>query len=227
MDLTDEQWAVLKPLLPEPPRRADGRGRPWWCARQVLNGVLWVLRTGAPWHDLPERYPPYGTCHRRFQRWVRDGALKRVLQVLAEDKERGGFDLSECFIDGTFIAAKRGQRVGTTKRGRGTKLMTVADVSGLPICVHAADASPHEVTLVEEIFEASFVETKPERLIGDRAYNSDPLDAELRRDGTKMIAPHCRGRKKPKTQDGRKLRRYKRRWKVGRLFAPGWTTSDA
>lgn len=68
MDLTDEQWEVLEPLIPNPPRRADGRGRPWRDSRDVLNGILWVLRTGAPWHDLPERYPPYQTCHRRFQR---------------------------------------------------------------------------------------------------------------------------------------------------------------
>jgi transposase len=59
VDLTDEQWEILKPLIPDPPRRADGRGRPWRDPRDVLNGILWVLRTGAPWRDLPERYPPY------------------------------------------------------------------------------------------------------------------------------------------------------------------------
>jgi transposase len=76
----------------------------------VLNAVLWVLRTGAPWRDLPRRYPPYQTCHRRFQRWVRDGSLERVLATLAEYlRERGLLDLSECFIDGTFIAAKKGE----------------------------------------------------------------------------------------------------------------------
>jgi transposase len=109
MDLTDEQWVVLGPLLPELPKRADGRGRPWRDAREVLNGVLWVLRTGAPWRDLPKRYPPYQTCHRRFQRWARDGTLERVLATLAEDlRERGDLDLSECFIDGTFVVAKKG-----------------------------------------------------------------------------------------------------------------------
>ena len=67
MDLTDEQWDVLKPLIPVPPRRLDGRGRPWRDARRVLNGVLWILRTGAQWKDLPTRYPPHQTGHRRFQ----------------------------------------------------------------------------------------------------------------------------------------------------------------
>ncbi len=109
--------------------------------------------------------------------------------------------------------------MGKTKRGKGTKLMALADASGLPLSVCAASASPHEVTLVEETLDGRFVFEKPERLIGDRAYDSDPLDAQLREEGIEMIAPHRRNRKKPKTQDGRKLRRYKRRWKIERLFA--------
>ena len=112
MDLTDQQWEVLEALIPDPPRRADGRGRPWRDPRDILNGILWVLRTGAPWKDLPERYPPYQTCHRRFQRWVKEGTLSRILEALAEDlKERGNLDLSECFIDGTFVVAKKGGSV--------------------------------------------------------------------------------------------------------------------
>jgi transposase len=109
MDLTDEQWAVIAPLMPDPPRRADGRGRPWKPSRAVLDGVLWILRTGAQWHDLPTRYPPYQTCHRRYQAWVREGTFEQVLETLAADlKERGDLDLSECFIDGMFVAAKKG-----------------------------------------------------------------------------------------------------------------------
>ncbi len=109
--------------------------------------------------------------------------------------------------------------MGKTKRGKGTKLVALADGSGLPISVCAASASPHEVTLVGEVLAAVFLDEWPERLIGDRAYDSDPLDAGLAEEGIEMIAPHRRNRKKPKTQDGRKLRRYKRRWKIERLFA--------
>ena len=109
MDLTDEQWEVIQPLIPRPPKRSDGRGRPRRDDREVLNGILWILRTGAPWKDLPKRYPPYQTCHRRFQEWVRAGVLERILQALAEDlRERGRLDLEECFIDGTFVPAKKG-----------------------------------------------------------------------------------------------------------------------
>jgi len=104
MELTDERWAALEPLIGAMPRRADRRGRPWRSSREVLNGILWILRTGAQWADLPERYPPYQTCHRRYQRWVREG----ILEALARDfKERGKLDLSERFIDGTFIVAKK------------------------------------------------------------------------------------------------------------------------
>ena len=77
MDLTDEQWAVLEPLIPTPPRRTDGKGRPWRNPRDILNGILWILRTGAPRHDLPERYPSYQTSHRRFQQWVAEGTHSR------------------------------------------------------------------------------------------------------------------------------------------------------
>src|SRR5574342_35683 len=94
-ELSDEQWALLKPLFPEPPRRPDGRGRPRRGSREVLNGTLWILRSGARWQDLPDRFPPYQTCHRRFQERVRDGTLKKMLEVLAEDLcARGELELS-------------------------------------------------------------------------------------------------------------------------------------
>jgi transposase len=108
MDLTDAQWAVLEPTF-RPRRRPDRRGRPWTDARAVLNGVLWVLRTGAAWHDLPRRHPPYQTCHRRFQQWQRSGRLDRLLTRLAEDlRDRGKLDLTEAFVDATFANAKKG-----------------------------------------------------------------------------------------------------------------------
>jgi transposase len=77
-DLTDVQWKMLDDLIPEPIHRRDGRGWPWKDRRAVLNGILWVLRTGAPLADVPERYPSYQTCHRRFQQWVRSGVMRGV-----------------------------------------------------------------------------------------------------------------------------------------------------
>jgi transposase len=81
-ELNDEQWAVVEPVL-RPERRADNRGRPWHDTRSVLNGVLWVLGTGAQWRELLEKYPPYQTCHPRFQQWIRSGKLEEALKMLA------------------------------------------------------------------------------------------------------------------------------------------------
>jgi transposase len=114
---------------------------------------------------------------------------------------------------------KGGAGVGKTKRGKGTKLMAVADGAGTPIAVYASSASPHEVTLAQNTVEQRFTEDAPERLIGDRAYDSDPLDAQFAERGIELIAPHRDKRSRAPTQDGRALRRYRRRWKVERLFA--------
>lgn len=109
MELTDVQWEVLKPLV-EPKTPSKRPGRPWAETRSVLEGVLWILRTGAQWAELPrDKFPPYQTCHRRFQQWVREGTLVKVLRALAEDLlARGQLDLAETFIDATFAGAKKG-----------------------------------------------------------------------------------------------------------------------
>ena len=97
--------------------------------------------------------------------------------------------------------------------------MAVADRAGLPVSVCIASASAHETTLVQRVLDCRFVAEKPQRLIGDKAYDSDPLDALLAVQGIALIAPHRKNRKREATQDGRVLRRYKRRWKVERLLA--------
>lgn len=96
--------------------------------------------------------------------------------------------------------------------------MALADRTGLPIAVTIASASPHETQLVEQTLKASFLSDNPDRIIGDAAYDSDPLDRLLAACNIELIAPH-RSNRVNITQDGRQLRRYKRRWKVERLFA--------
>jgi transposase len=98
--------------------------------------------------------------------------------------------------------------------------MAIAERHGLPVAAWIGSASPHETRLVEATVAQRFTAAAPQRLIGDRAYDSDPLDQLLQRQhGIELIAPHKVNRRKPKTQDGRKLRRYCRRWKIERLFA--------
>lgn len=95
--------------------------------------------------------------------------------------------------------------------------MALVDANGLPISVSVHSAQPHEVKLAFDLIQGCWTEELPERVIGDKAYDSDPLDAQLADCDIDLIAPNRSNRKK--TQDGRKLRRYKRRWKVERFFA--------
>jgi transposase len=116
------------------------------------------LRTGTPWHDLPSRYPPYRTCHRRFQLWHRSGRLDRLLQRHAEDlRDRGKIDLSEAFVDATF-ASKRGALKSVRRAvAKAPRSMAICDRGSLPIAVHVASASPYEPHLVPATLDARFL----------------------------------------------------------------------
>ena len=135
-------------------------------------------------------------------------------------REEGGLDESESFIDAMFAPAKGGgAEVGPTKRGKGVKIMGLVDREGPPLSVSTHAANHHEVTLVQLSFDFYMIEATPEHLIGDKAYDSDGLDAALEAEDVEMIAPHRKNRTRMKTQDGRPLRRCVRRWKVERFFA--------
>lgn len=221
-ELPEKLWDRIEPILPVRRSVSGKRGRPVKTLdRDVLEGVFWILRTGAQWHQLPGCYPPRSTTHARFQELVRGGFFSQLVQTLgAELLSAGLLDVSECFIDGMFAPAKRGgQGVGKTKRGKGSKIMMLADAGGLPLGAHVSCASPHETKLVNSTLERRFVERLPIRLIGDGAYDSDWLDERLAGEGIELIAPHRCNRVKPVTQDGRVLRRYSRRWKIERLNA--------
>ena len=114
---------------------------------------------------------------------------------------------------------KKGLGVGKTKRGKGTKIMAITNGNSIPVSICVTSATPHEVTLVKKSLKSRFIKTLPKWLIGDRAYDSDPLDRDLAKQDIALVAPHKRNRQQVKTQDGRTLRRYKRRWVVERFFA--------
>ena len=109
MELTQTQWQQLAPIIKKAIPDKLISGRPRQDDRSILNGILWICRTGAPWKDLPGRYPPYQTCHRRFQEWVRQEIWLKILTKLAVDlKRRGKIDLAETYMDGSFSSAKKG-----------------------------------------------------------------------------------------------------------------------
>ena len=219
--LTDEQWDRIREHFPEEHPVPGRAGRKPIATRRVFEAVLWILNTGAQWHMLPQCYPNYRTVHRRFQKWCRQEVLRDILMDVANTlREEGGLDESESFIDAMFSPAKGGgAEVGPTKCGKGVKIMGIMDREGLPLSVSTHAANHHEVRLVQLSFDFYMIEAMPERLIGDKAYDSDPLDAELEAEDVERIAPHRKNRTKAKTQGGRPLRQYARRWKVERFFA--------
>ncbi len=105
-DLTDEEFGLLVAMLP--PERTGKRGRRYEAHRRVLNGIFWVLRTGAPWRDLPEHYGPWSTVYDRFRRWRRDGLWQRILDTLqAQARKVGRIDFEFAALDGSVVRAHR------------------------------------------------------------------------------------------------------------------------
>ena len=220
--LTDTQLDWLAQRIPDPPRSPLG-GRPPADKRKVLQGIFWMLDNGAKWKDLPAKFGSKSTVHRWFQKWVHDGVFESIMRDAGRlVEERGGYKLYECFIDGTFSKAKGGgDGIGCTRVGKGVKIMVLVDANGLPVSVDTTSAAPHESKLVQRLFDFMLTEEPPKRVVGDKAYDSDPLDKALAEQGIEMIAPHRRNRKpENSTQDGRPLRRYARRWTVERTI--GW-----
>jgi transposase len=170
-ELSDAQYARLEPLLPEP-RHHGKAGRPWLPHRVVVNGVLWILRTGAPWRDLPERYGRWNTVYARFRRWRRDGTWTRLYaRILGEADDHGLVDRELWCIDGTIARAARcagGARrrnrrrprmdeglpteveepedhaLGYSRGGFGTKVHLVCDSRGTVLAVHVTPGQRHE-----------------------------------------------------------------------------------
>ncbi len=124
-DLTDEQWQIVAPLLPTWDKDLPGRmavparrfpllgGRPPAPDRPVLNGILWKLRAGTPWYSLPDTYPSYQTCRRRYYTWVQAGAMPRILRSLASHLARhAGIDLFACLDMQTLRVTDRNALIG-------------------------------------------------------------------------------------------------------------------
>ncbi len=120
--LTEAQWKKIAPLLPKPPKHRKG-GRPWIENRRVLEGILWILRSGARWQDLPEQYPHPSTCWRRLRDWDEQGVWLAIWRTfLSELNERQQLKWSESFLDGSFAPAKKGRRSRKNQAGQGDEV---------------------------------------------------------------------------------------------------------
>jgi transposase len=115
-ELTDEEWAILDPLLP--PERSGKAGNPYRSHRMVLNGIFWILRSGAPWRDLPEHYGPWTTVYDRFRHWRDNGLFEKILNKLearARRAERIDFEFSA--VDGSTVRAHKSAAGALKKKG--------------------------------------------------------------------------------------------------------------
>ncbi len=145
-DLTDFEWRVIAPLLPNRPR-----GVPRVDDRRVLSGILWVLRTGSPWRDLPECYGPYTTCYNRFNRWRKKGVWDRLMDAVVAALRRQCADDRQLQRPGSPArgGGKKGgpdRCMGRSRGGLTTKIHAVADVSGLPIRYDLSPGQAHDTT---------------------------------------------------------------------------------
>jgi transposase len=220
MFLTDEQWAVLEPVLRTP--RRSPFGRPPAAARRVFEAIRFVRHTGIQWEHLPRTFPPKSTVPDHLRRWSEQHVFRVLLaRVIRQLLQHGRLDLDQGFIDATFAPAKGGgEAVGLTRQGKGSKLQLVVDGQGVPLGVSVAAASTGEPQRVQGTLDLPAPEAAPARLVGDKAYDSDELGETLAELGIEMIAPH-RANRRPEnaTQDGRPLRRYRHRWIVERTIA--------
>ena len=219
--LADEQWERIALHFPKHLPSPAG-GRPRASDRDCLEGILWILRTGARWQDIPVDLPSGSTCWRRLQEWAGDEVLAAIHSILIEELDDAGkLDLSELLGDATFIRAKKGgDDVGKTKAGKGMKLEVVVDATGLPLGLEVAGANVSENELLLPALDDIPVDVPAGTpVIADRGHDSDPLRDELEAAGYEPVIPHRSNRVKPSRNDGRRLRRYGHRWLMERTNA--------
>jgi transposase len=209
-ELTDTQFALIHDLLP-PPGRPGGQ---WNNHRTTLDGILWILHTGAPWRELPDRYGKWKSVYDRFRRWRQDGTTDRILErLLRRLDERGRIDHDLWCVDATSIRASRsaagalrGKKVagepadhalGRSRGGFGTKLHLIVDGRGLPLAATLSAGQAHESKHLEPVLEAVRLSRprrgrrrrRPRRLAGDKGYSYARIRRYLRRRGIMAVIP--------------------------------------
>ncbi|MFD2398233.1 IS5 family transposase [Prauserella oleivorans] len=212
-ELTDRAWARIEPLLPA----VSGPGRRWRDHRQVINAILWKLRTGAPWRDLPERYGPWKTAHERLRLWTKDGTWQRILdEVIVKDDAVGDVEWV-ISVDSSVVRAHQhaagarkrgctpaieaiavdGEGLGRSRGGLSTKIHLVVEGRGLPMRVvltpGQAGDNPQLVPLLDGIRVARTGPGRPRRrpevVIADKAYSHPSTRHALRQRRIRFVSP--------------------------------------
>lgn len=205
-ELTDQQWEKLKPFLP--PQKPEV-GKPNEDHRRIINGILWKLKTGAPWRDIPEQYGPWSTVYSRFFRWRNQGIWDRILSALeSRGDAQGEVDWDIHFVDGTIIrahqhaaGAKQSEpekdALGYSQGGFSTKVHIRTEGSGKLITFVLTPGERHETTAFHELMETGTIKKegrgrprlRPKRVAGDKAYSSREIREYLRDHHVGVIIP--------------------------------------
>ncbi|MFC5663830.1 IS5 family transposase [Kitasatospora misakiensis] len=208
-ELSDAEWAVLSRFLP-----ASGvAGRPRSDDRLVLNGIVWKLRTGTSWRDVPERYGSWQTLYTRFRRWALDGTFSRMLRAIQAEKDSTGDIDWLVSVDSTIVRAhqhatggKKGQQtgdeagnhaLGRSRGGLSTKLHLACDGRGRPLGFVLSGGNTNDCTRLEAVMETIQVprvgpgrpRTRPDHVIADKGYSSRKIRTYLRRRGIPHTIP--------------------------------------
>ena len=236
-ELTDAQWRRLEPLLPA---EKPWTGRPNEDHRRILNGMLWIDRTGAPWRDLPERYGPVGTVSSRFYRWRAAGIWDQVLSALqAEADAWGEVDWDLHFVDATVIRAhqhaagarrtsdavdgENGEALGRSQGGFSTKLHLRAEGGGKPMAAVLTAGERHEQIALEALLDNGAVRRRgrgrprlrPRRLAGDKGYSSPTARRRLRKRHIRPVIPSKSNQRRQPRFD---RQAYRQRNRIERLI---------
>jgi len=187
-ELTDHEWVAIKPMLPNKPRCV-----PRVNDRRVLNGIFWVLRSSAPWRDLPDDLGPYTPCYNRFVRWRRAGVWGRIMDALAT-----AHDVSVQMIDtstvrvhqhGACIIRNKRQSMGRSRGGLTSKIHAVVDTNGLPVRIALTAGEAHDNRLADKLLSRL---KSGSMLLADRDYDADWIRALAARKGAfANIPPRC------------------------------------
>lgn len=239
--LTDEQWAKIQDAFPVRART----GRPPRDRRQIVDGILWILRTGAPWRDLPKEFGPWPTVWDLFDKWTDNGTLGRIISILrAERIDSGALDQELWCVDGTVTRAARcaaggGKKkdpdepadhaLGRSRGGFSTKIHILCDGFGHPLHFHLTAGQAHETTALVPLLQGADEQLIdgdgnpipwPVALGGDKGYRADWIDEFLLTLGISPVIPS----KENEDRDARPVEfdrdAYKRRNIIERLI--GW-----
>ena len=205
--LSDQQWTLISDFLP----KNGHRGTQWKNHRVIIDGILWILRTGAPWRDMPEIYGRWKTIYERFRLWTRSGLWDQIIdRLLALKNKDGQIDWDLFCIDGTIIRAHKasaGARkdppegepedhsLGLSRGGISTKIHLVCDGKGLPIIADIGPGQKHESTYCIRLVDCIRVGTdgrpkkRPDRLAGDKGYNAASIRLDLKNRGIFPVIP--------------------------------------